>query len=99
MALYKSFQKMKYFVNSTVWKKTDLRFSVKSKLGKSATLVSASEGTNFIFKITKPIGLILDLNKINFNKKKRFGATPKSFFYEYNTLKASQEITIAILST
>ena len=56
---------MKYFVNSTVWEKTALRFSVKSKLGKSATLVNASGATNFIFKITKPIGLILDLNKIN----------------------------------
>jgi len=45
--------------------KPTLGFSIKSMIGKDSTLFNPAAGTNFIFKITKPDSLILDLNKIN----------------------------------
>jgi len=42
-----------------------LGFSIKSMIGKDSTLFNPAAGTNFIFKISKPIGLTLDYKKIN----------------------------------
>jgi hypothetical protein len=45
--------------------KPTLGFSIKSMIGKDSTLFNPAAGTNFIFKILKPEGLILDFKKIN----------------------------------
>lgn len=42
-----------------------LGFSIKSMIGKDATLFNAGAGTNFIFKLLKPKGLIFDLKDFN----------------------------------
>ncbi|PZX95050.1 HpaII family restriction endonuclease [Flavobacterium aquariorum] len=45
--------------------KPTLGFSIKSMIGKDSTLFNPAAGTNFIFKILKPEGLILNFKKIN----------------------------------
>lgn len=42
-----------------------LGFSIKSMLGKNSTLFNAGTGTNFIYKITPPKGLALDIEQLN----------------------------------
>jgi len=42
-----------------------LGFSIKSMIGGNSTLFNPGAGTNFIFRLTKPIGLDFDLNKFN----------------------------------
>ncbi|TRX15944.1 HpaII family restriction endonuclease [Flavobacterium franklandianum] len=68
MALYESFQKMKYLVDKTVWKKKDLRFSVRS-LEKSATLVNASGATNFTYLIKNKVLTEIEILQIHNEKK------------------------------
>jgi hypothetical protein len=62
MALYKSFQKMKNFVNSTICGQTTLGFSIKSQLGNPSTLLNAGKTTNFVYKIND---ISLNENEIN----------------------------------
>jgi type II restriction enzyme len=65
--------------------KPTLGFSIKSMIGKDSTLFNPAAGTNFIFKIEKPKGLILDFKKIN---------TESLLFSQLN--KSSSKIAVRI---
>lgn len=54
-----------YFHDQRINPISELAFSIKSQLGEASTLFNPAAGTNFIFKITKPKGLILDIKKFN----------------------------------
>lgn len=45
--------------------KPTLGFSIKSLVGKDPTLFNAGIGTNFIFKLTPPLGLVFNMSKFN----------------------------------
>lgn len=53
-------------------------FSIKSMIGSDSTLFNPAAGTNFIYKLTKPVGLDFDLKHFNYETLRLTKGTKKS---------------------
>ena len=64
-----------------------LGFSIKSFLGADSTLFNAGTGTNFIYEVVPPEGVVIDVDKFNaetYPIKSRIAARIQKLLHDYN---------------